>query len=709
MKKISNRIFINIIAMTVYIFSLEMIIRIFTEAPFNDISILRIFLSSLIIGVGISYIGHFFNKTLETIWNTIMVLFIGIYSFVEFGLYNFLGFFMGVGNAEQGTKVMDYVSDLIKCLKLPHWTILIPIVIFLIYFIFIDRKVKYKLENKKEVSIPNKIIFEFSIILLLVVLSCIYGITIKDKRFQNDLQVESNHSLWLYPENSNLTVNNYGVIMYGFCDIKSVILGIDGEKASEIEEEENKEISPEPTVVEPDLSRKIDDTAWIELDNNTKNTTKNKLNKYFMNREITPKNEMTGIFKDKNLIIILMESVNEIPIINDDFPTLSKMYNEGISFRNNYSPRNNCSTGNNEFTVLSSLFTINNTCTANTYATNTYFEGAFNIFKNAGYHTTSYHDYTEHYYKRKTIHKGLGSSKYYGVEDLGIKYTTRYGQWPDDKLLFERAQEHYMYEDKFMTYFATVSPHQTYNISSEMGDRYRKEWQKRGYSINLSRYLSKLQVLDEALEELLKELTETNKLDDTVIALFCDHFPYGLSDWEINQYLKKNNAGYTVNRNSSKSHEVDRTPLIIYNSDTPSKQVTDYTTIIDLLPTLLNMFDLEYDPRLYLGTDIFSESHESRAVFADGSWANELGYYHAPNNKMNYVKDASKLESSELVNINKEIKKRQSMSTQAIRSNYFKYLGDGLKKYSTPVTTTTSFVTDVTTSSSTTKIIENSE
>lgn len=681
MRKISNRFILNVIPMSLYIFSLEMVVRLFTEAPFNDIALLRIFLSSVIISLIVSYIGKFFNKVLSTIWNVLTILFIGIYSFGEFGLFNFIGFFMGVGNTEQGTKVINYVSDLFKCLEPSHYLILIPIIVFLIYFIIFDRKVKKKFERFKEVNTMNKIVFEFSIILLIVVVSSIYNITIRDKRFQNELQVESNLSLWLYPENSNLAVNNYGVLMYGFCDIKSAILGIDEEKVSEIEKEEEENNKNEEVV--SDNARKIDDTAWNKLIENTSNKNQNKLNNYFITREITPKNDMTGIFKGKNLIMILMESTNEIPIINDtDFPTLAKMYNEGISFRNNFTPRNNCSTGNNEFTALSSLFTINNTCTANTYARNSYFEGVFNIFNNAGYYTSSYHDYTEHYYRRNKIHTGLGSQKYYGVEALKIKYSTRYGEWPDDKLLFKNSQKYYMNEDNFMTYFATVSPHQTYNISSTAGDKYRKLWQKKGYSINLSRYLSKLQVLDEALSELLDELKQANKLDDTVIALFADHFPYGLSDWEINEYLKKNDASYKVNRNSSKNHNVDRTPMVIYNTQIEPKQVEDYTTIIDLLPTLLNMFDADYDPRLYLGTDIFSPSHQSRAVFADGSWASELGYYHAPNNQMNYKEGVTKLESSALVAINKEIKKRQSMSASAIKTNYFKYLGDGLKKYS---------------------------
>ena len=87
-----------------------------------------------------------------------------------------------------------------------------------------------------------------------------------------------------------------------------------------------------------------------------------------------------------------------------------------------------------------------------------------------------------------------------------------------------------------------------------------------------------------------------------------------------------------------------------------------------------------YNPRLYLGTDIFSEDHVSRAVFADGSWADENGFYYAPSSKMTYVENKKKeYTKAELKEINTEIKMRQKMSASAIKSNYFKYLGEGLK------------------------------
>lgn len=692
-KFFTNRVVYNSIILFIFTFILEMMVRFFTNVSFGDWAVFRIALASLIMSISWSFIGHFFNKATARVFNIIYVLFVGIIEFVEFGLFNYLGFFMGVGNSDQGTKVLGYINDFIHSLKLEYWTILLPTILFFVFYLTLDKMILKNKKRNTEMNMAQKIYIEVLTVFIIGLLCLAHYGTVRADFMQNDLQTEDNYYVWLLPDNPNLSVSNFGVASFLFSDIRSQIKGYNSEYIMALEAENNKKEEnkkdnnkkDEPlTPEEVDLKRNINDDAWnLLIKNTTSGSTEATLNNYYINREVYDKNEMTGIFKDKNLIVILMESVNEISILNEEyFPTLHKIYNEGISFRNNFSPRNNCSTGNNELTVLSSLFTINNTCTANTYANNNYFEGAFNIFRNAGYYTTGYHDYTLKYYWRNKYMPNLGAHKFYSVKDLGIPYDDKYEEWPDDADLFKESKKYYMDKDKFFSYFATVSTHQTYNVSSTLGDKYRDKYEKLGYSKTLSRYLSKMQVLDEALAELLKELEDAGKLDDTVIALFGDHFPYGLTDAQVNEFLKKNNAGYTINRTATTDKNVDRTPLVIYNSKTEPKQIYDYSTIIDLLPTLFNMFDLEFDPRLYLGTDIFSDAHQSRAVFADGSWQDENGFYYAPSSKMTYVKDPKhEYTISELKGINKEISTRQKMSASTIKSNYFKYLEAGLKKY----------------------------
>jgi len=695
MKKIfTSRMIRNTLILWIYMFIQEMFVRFMMKSPMLDFAVVRLIVSTLIVSLIWNFVFHFFKRGIHKVFNIIFVIAYALLMYVEYGLYTFIGFYMGIANSSQGAKTTSYIKDLlINTDKISLILFAIMLVFVIYYIVFATNKRHNKYETKFS-SIPRRLAFEIFTLTVIVFLCHGYYISIKEKRFQNKTQSVSNYSLWLYPENSNLSVNNYGVFIYVFSDIKSHVTRIDADyilnlemKEDESQKEEKKDKPAEPV----DLTRKIDDTAWNKLVENTSDSTYKTLNTYFMSRDITSKNDMTGIFKGKNLIIILLESTNEISILNpDDFPTLTKIYNEGISFRNNFSPRNNCSTGNNEFTVLSSLYTINNTCTANSYgAKSKYLEGAYGVFKRNGYTTTGFHDYSDYFYYRNKIHPNLGADKFYDAHALGIKINTGlnaegyHNEWPSDVELFQKAKDKYMTKDqKFFAYFAAVTTHQTYYDSSEMGNKYIDNWKDTNYPTALKRYLSKMKVVDDALAELLSELESEGILDDTVIALFGDHFPYGLTDSQINKYLEAQNANYRVNRNSTKEKNVDRTPLVIYNSSLEKGiQVTKYTTIVDLLPTLMNMFDVEYDPRLYLGTDIFSDTHQNRAYFADASWQDEKGFYYAPTGKMTYFDENNKYSDDELLAINKEIKNKKQMSNSAIRSKYFNYLMDGLEKY----------------------------
>ena len=72
-KFFQNRVVLNTIILTIFTYATELIVRIFTGAPFNDFSIIRIFISSLILGLSISFIGHFLPKLGQRLLNIIYV------------------------------------------------------------------------------------------------------------------------------------------------------------------------------------------------------------------------------------------------------------------------------------------------------------------------------------------------------------------------------------------------------------------------------------------------------------------------------------------------------------------------------------------------------------------------------------------------------------------------------------------------------------
>ena len=671
-RKLERQIFFkNLFVLGTFLFFIELTIRFNTGCSFFDWSTLRIFISSYILSSLYSlFIMNFKNRTVK-ILNTIISFLLTVYAWVEVNLFSYIGFFMGVGNAEQGTKIVDYIKDFIVAAKWQSYLFIIPFVLYLIYIWYIEKKINEYLLNKTAVfkfensTLIKKVYSYVKAFIIILLLSGVYYFTLISDVMQNKLQVIDNTKLILSNENPNLSVSQFGVYIYGLSDIAVNTFNITREEdIGDIIANQNGDLIKDKT-------REIDDSAWEYLIQNENRNIYKKLNDYFINREITPKNEKTGIFEGKNLIVILMESVNYISIDKDRYPTIYKLWSEGISFRNNYSPRNNCSTGNNEMTVMTSLYTINHTCTANKYKNNIYPEAIFNMFNDLGYKTTSYHNYSDHYYSRKTIHKNMGSGQYYNAGDLKIKWSSVYEEWPSDVDFITQSVPKFIYEDKFMVFMSSVTTHQPYMVSSEYGDKNLDKLSDTDYSKSVKRYMSKMYELDKALELLLQELEISGKLDDTVIALFCDHYPYGLSNKDINTVLD-----YDVNVNL----EVDRTPMIIYNSKIDAEVIYEYTSIIDLLPTLLNMFNVSYDPRLYLGYDIFSD-YDHRTYFADGSWQDKVGFYSASKGK--FIPSGEEVYTSEEIKeINNEIILKQSMSSLAIKNDYFNYLFKKINEYS---------------------------
>ena len=191
-----------------------------------------------------------------------------------------------------------------------------------------------------------------------------------------------------------------------------------------------------------------------------------------------------------------------------------------------------------------------------------------------------------------------------------------------------------------------------------------------GYSTPVSRYFSKMKVLDNALLIMLNKLEEKGVLDDTVIVLTADHYPYGLKDEYISEFISGDLDDY----------ETERTPFVIYNPSIKSTKFADYTSYINILPTLANLMGLEYDPRLYMGTDLFSDSYTSRVVFADGSWKNEYAYYNASTSSIKYYTD-KEYTVEEINNINNIISDKLTISTSSIKLNYFNYLENKIDEY----------------------------
>ena len=59
---------------------------------------------------------------------------------------------------------------------------------------------------------------------------------------------------------------------------------------------------------------------------------------------------------------------------------------------------------------------------------------------------------------------------------------------------------------------------------------------------------------------------------------------------------------------------------------------------LDLLPTLCNLFGLDYDSRLYIGHDMFSDA-EPLIIFQDRSWITDKASYNAATGEFTVLTD----------------------------------------------------------------------
>ena len=665
MKKIlTNNILKNYLILTISLFGIEMIFKAVENTSVLDWSSLRIFMGISIISLFLSILLSFCKKWIANILTFLIVIIATIYAIAQAGFENYLGVYISINTSSQLGAVKEYVRDYIASFNGIFYIITIPLVLLIIYKIlekFILKDKKLNIYTKKEDNIARIIALA-----LLVLFSGFYYASLSLRFMQNEIQLVKTKTLFKNPSNPNIAVNQFGVEMFGILDIKTALFPVN-ETSNEVKFVSKNNGNTEIT----DYTRTVDDTAWQNLNNNEANIDYKTLNNYFMSRNITDKNEYTGMFEGKNLIVIMMESVNNILLDENIYPNFAKLYKNGWYWENAYSPRNSCSTGNNEMTGMVSLYSIYRTCTANVYMNNKYEESIFGLFNNKGYTTTSYHDYTEKYYYRSTIHKNMGSSKYYGVSDLGISYNNEYKEWPSDVLLMDKSSEIFTQNSPFMAWITTVSPHQPYYSDSELSKIYYDSFANTGYPSNVKRYMSKLKVLDDSLGELLKILEEKGILDDTVIVLYADHYPYGLTNSDISKVL-----GDGIN----KYNEVDRTPFVIYNSKMTPKTYSEYTSYVNVLPTVANLFNLDYDPRLYMGTDLLSSSYQNRVVFADGSWQTPVGFYYASTGRMSYFND-DRYTNDEIVNINTDVDNMIKYSNLAIKTNYFEHLFNEKKKY----------------------------
>lgn len=371
-------------------------------------------------------------------------------------------------------------------------------------------------------------------------------------------------------------------------------------------------------------------------------------------------NEYSGIFEDKNLLLIQLESFNNFLIgleieVNGEFlevtPNLNRIVENSIYFNNFYNSVGIGNTSDSEFTVLSGIYPIGNDYIIYDHDKVQYPTLPV-LFKEKGYYTFSSHANTEKFYERSRVHTTLyGYHNHYGKESLNIDSKSLIHTWLNDRDFLIQNIERLNEEAKANQVFAhliTITSHIPYNkpIEAKEGNWFvgKDNLFPADFSLiednmilnqQIQGYLEHAAYADYAIGEALSKLEELGLNENTVVVLYGDHG----SDIDAFELYYKNKSILKNDINEMIDYVYDdqsralqnrlfnaNIPFIIYDPSSNPKLEANTITYVrgtnTIARTIANLFALE--PEYYFGIDALSNNKtyaynpRNLDIYADG-------------------------------------------------------------------------------------------
>lgn len=630
----------NLIITIAYLFIIAITFAILIFHKLSISNALFYLLESITFGLIINLISYPFKPKINKIVDSALLVVITIFYIAQFVHYNFYDCFFSIYSLINGGQVFGFINAIIKEIIDNIFGILILLSILILTIILI-----FKNDNLSKKQNPI-ILVGLLILNLIITISFIY--------IPNSNDIYSRKNLLEKTNSETKNTESFGLITAMLIDTNRYISPY---KEDIIKPEKTKEVFKE----EKNVKYNKENIDFDKLIKEEKNKDIKKIHNFFKSEDPTNKNEYTGIFKNKNLIFITAESFSFNIIDEELTPTLYKMTSEGITFSNFYTPIYYASTSDGEYTNLTGLLPKEGTWSYIASKNKDFPYTYAKVFKEKGYDTYSYHNGIYNFYDRNKVMPNLGYDKYTGCGN-GLEKKINCNLWPqsDDEMISYTFAD-YKNSKNFMTYYMTISGHLSHNFNdNDMAKKHKDKVKDLKYSDAVKAYISATIDLDNALKNLLENLKKNEKLDDTVIVLVPDHYPYGLSNEELNE-LKPITTAYDKYKSG----------LIIYNSATKGEKIDKYSSNIDILPTILNMFGIKYDSRVIIGKDIMS-SNDGMVIFNDRSFLTNQGFYNEKTKEFSSSK--TNIPQGYIKEKRIEAFNKTNISSMILETNYYKSL-----------------------------------
>ena len=394
-------------------------------------------------------------------------------------------------------------------------------------------------------------------------------------------------------------------------------------------------------------------------------------------------NKYTGIFKGKNVIFIQLEGLDNWLLTEETTPTLYNMLNNSIVFNNHYSYYNGGgSTFNSEFAVNTGFITpLSYTQNAYTFNKNNFPYSMAHLFKKEGYTVNAFHMNTGEYYSRTTNYKNWGYDNYYGLIDIE-NYKDETYRLDRNLILNEKFNNLIFHTDDpdnlFVDYLITYSGHLPFTNTKGVCKMLYDEDVAKSIEENTTEtndetskevptpefvQMSELECIkrqaketDYMFELLLQNLEEKGLIDNTILVVFTDHYLYTIEDKSILDNYK-----------DTSNNLINKTPFFIWSKDGKRTNINKVTSQLNILPTTLNLFGINYNSNNYIGKDALDPNYEGIVFFSDYSWYD--GSIYVENGEITNNKNAT---YEYLEEKNYYISHLTKKNDLALKYNYFK-------------------------------------
>ena len=405
---------------------------------------------------------------------------------------------------------------------------------------------------------------------------------------------------------------------------------------------------------------------------------------YIKKNYIAPNPEYYGVAKNKNVLVIHLESFQQFLIDykwhgKEVTPNLNKLYhaNDTISFDNFFNQVGQGKTSDAEMMLENSIFGLQSGSAMSSYGTSNTFESAPAILgQKAGYTRAVMHGGAGSFWNRDNAYKSFGYDYFMPLSYYQNKKGYYLGYGIKDKLFFDQSIKYMEHlPQPFYLKMITVTNHYPYDLDkknqsidkTDTGDK------------TVDGYVQTAHYLDQAIGELMSYLKKSGLEKNTLIMLYGDH--YGISGNHHKasaQLLDKDSF------NNFDNLQFQRVPLMFHMPGLKGGINHTYGGEIDVRPTLFNLLGINDQNMIQFGHSLLAKNAPQIVAQRNGDFITpkyskvEGSYYYTQSGKR--ITHPSKKVKAQLASISNTVTTELSLSDRVITGNLLRfYKPDGFE------------------------------